>query len=76
MRKNYFFYFFKYGLTVLFLLTLSIAHGQQAAFTGRVVDEDNEAVAGATLQVKGTNQMVATDAKGAFQISSSQTALT
>ena len=76
MRKNYFFYFFKYGLSVLFLFISGIVFSQQSAFTGRVVDENNEALTGATLQVKGTSQQVTTNAKGEFQLNSSQTAIT
>ncbi|UKT62142.1 SusC/RagA family TonB-linked outer membrane protein [Pedobacter mucosus] len=76
MRKNYFFYFYKYGLTVLLLFFCTLSYSQQTAFTGKVVDENNEALPGATLLIKGTNQTTVTNTKGEFQISISQTAIT
>ncbi|MFC3563633.1 SusC/RagA family TonB-linked outer membrane protein [Pedobacter jamesrossensis] len=76
MRKTYFFYFFKYGLALLLLFAITDGFAQQNLFNGRVVDENNDALPGATLQVKGTNQTTITNSKGEFQISINQTAIT
>ena len=58
-------YLFKYGLTVL-LLVCAITVFAQTGFTGKVVDENNQPLAGATIHVKGTQQATTTDVSGKF----------
>jgi iron complex outermembrane receptor protein len=76
MKKNYFFYLFKYGLTVLFVCCITIAFAQQATFKGKVVDENNQPLPGATIRVKGSDRNTTTNVNGEFLISMDQTAIT
>ncbi|TDO22938.1 SusC/RagA family TonB-linked outer membrane protein [Pedobacter duraquae] len=76
MKKNYFFYLLRYGLTALFFCFLSSTYAQQSVFTGKVVDENNSALSGSTLQIKGTSRTTVTDTKGEFQFNINQTAIT
>jgi TonB-linked SusC/RagA family outer membrane protein len=77
MKKTYFFYLFKYGLSVLFLFCLTATFAQQTgSFTGKVVDENAQPLPGATVHVKGTDRNVATDKNGQFKIELAQTAIT
>jgi TonB-linked SusC/RagA family outer membrane protein len=76
MKKNYFFYLFKYGLALLMLTCAINVFAQQSSFTGKVVDENAQPLPGATVSVKGTNQSFSTDSKGEFRITMGQTALT
>ncbi|WP_461451742.1 SusC/RagA family TonB-linked outer membrane protein [Mucilaginibacter sp.] len=59
-------YLFKYGLTVLLLICAISVFAQNKPFTGKVVDETNQPLPGATVRVKGTEQSTTTDAKGVF----------
>ncbi len=59
-------YLFKYGLTVLFFICAIQVFGQTNAFRGKVVDELNQPLAGATVRVKVTGQSTVTDVKGMF----------
>jgi len=69
-------YLFKYGLTVL-LLVCAITVFAQTGFTGKVVDENNQPLAGATIHVKGTQQATTTDVSGKFSFpTNNQSALT
>ena len=61
-------YLFKYGLTVLILFFTTLTFAQKNSFRGKVVDESNMPLPGATVHVKGTSQSVITDNSGAFQI--------
>ncbi|MFI5162840.1 MAG: SusC/RagA family TonB-linked outer membrane protein [Sphingobacteriales bacterium] len=61
-------YLFKYGLTVLFLICAISVFAQKSAFTGKVIDESNQPLPGATIRVKGTNQSTVTDPNGKFNI--------
>ncbi len=57
------------GILTLFLaLVVQVAFAQQT-ITGKVVDVSNEAIFGATVQVKGTNIGVTTDFDGNYSIS-------
>jgi TonB-linked SusC/RagA family outer membrane protein len=69
-------YLFKYGLTVL-LLVCAITVFAQTGFTGKVVDENNQPLAGATIHVKGTQQATSTGTDGKFSLpTNNQSALT
>ena len=59
-------YLFKYGLTVLLLICAISVFAQKSAFTGKVVDETNQPLPGATVRIKGTEQSTSTDTKGMF----------
>lgn len=64
-------YLFKYGLTMLFLTLVITAFAQKNPFTGKVVDELNGPLPGATIRVKGTNTSTVTDINGVFSIQQS-----
>ncbi|HEY2720512.1 MAG TPA: TonB-dependent receptor plug domain-containing protein, partial [Chitinophagaceae bacterium] len=53
------------------LFGLSLA-AQQKTLTGKVFDENNQPLTGATIRVKGTNRAVVTDASGSFSINVSK----
>ncbi|RZM27465.1 MAG: TonB-dependent receptor [Pedobacter sp.] len=76
MKKNYFFYLLKYGLSLVFLFSLTATYAQQFSFNGKVVDENNSPLSGATVQIKGTNRNAVTNPKGEFQFTINQTAIT
>src|SRR6202012_1391349 len=59
-------YLFKYGLTVLLCIWAISAFAQKSVFSGKVVDEANHPLPGATVHVKGTDQSTTTDANGKF----------
>ena len=59
-------YLFKYGLTVLLLICAISVFAQNKPFTGKVVDEINQPLPGATVRIKGTSQSTTTDTKGVF----------
>jgi len=61
-------YLFKYGLTMLFLAFVITAFAQKSAFTGKVVDELNGPLPGATIRIKGTNTSTVTDNDGLFSL--------
>ncbi|MFC4212379.1 SusC/RagA family TonB-linked outer membrane protein [Pedobacter lithocola] len=73
MRKNY---LFKYGLILLFLFIGLTGYAQQNVFTGKVVDEQNQALPGASVQIKGTQQTSLTNDKGLFTFNLNQNSLT
>ena len=56
-------------LIVAALLISSAAFAQQTKVTGKVVDEQNEPVVGATVQVEGTTNGTATNVDGQFTLS-------
>jgi len=64
-------YLFKYGLTVLLLICAITVFAQKSAFTGKVVDEANQPLPGATVHIKGTDKSTVTDANGKFSFPSS-----
>jgi iron complex outermembrane receptor protein len=69
-------YLFKYGLTVLLLICATIAFAQKGTFKGKVVDELNQPLPGATVHVKGTDQSTVTDVSGSFSLSGNTPTLT
>ncbi|WP_158826838.1 SusC/RagA family TonB-linked outer membrane protein [Mucilaginibacter lacusdianchii] len=60
-------YLFKYGLAMLFFFC-ALSSFAQNVFTGRVLDETNQPLPGATVRVKETGQSTVTDNNGAFTI--------
>lgn len=61
-------YLFKYGLTILFLVSTLTLLAQKSSFTGKVVDENTLPLAGATIHLKGSTQLTVTNSKGVFTI--------
>jgi len=61
-------YLIKYGLTMLFLICAFSVFAQKSVFSGKVVDENNQPLPGATIHVKGTDQSAGTDVSGSFSI--------
>ena len=59
MKKNIFF---------LFLFTSILVNAQTFTLKGKVVDENNESLSGATILVKETNKGTATDFDGKFNV--------
>lgn len=55
----------------LFILLSAIVLGQAKTVTGRIADENGEALPGVTILVEGTNRGVSTDVNGNFSISAS-----
>ena len=62
-------YFFKYGLTVLFLISAFTAFAQNAVIKGKVVDEKNQSLPGASVTIDGTSLGSTTDVDGNYSIS-------
>ena len=60
-------YLYKYGLTMLLLMISMSIYAQQNTFKGKVVDERNLPLPGASVSVKETNAATVTDNNGAFQ---------
>ncbi len=58
-------------LTFLLLLSGSIALFAQKKITGKVFDEQNQPLIGATILIKGTNQGTVTDVEGKYTIDAS-----
>jgi iron complex outermembrane receptor protein len=65
MRKKT---FLSYAMSGIFLLSSLTIFAQNKTVTGKVVDKDGAAVAGASVVVKGSNLGTNTDAGGAFSI--------
>jgi TonB-linked SusC/RagA family outer membrane protein len=63
MRKDY---LIKYGLAVLFLIGAMPLIAQKSGFAGKIVDQSNQPLSGATVHVKGTDQTAVTDLHGGF----------
>lgn len=61
---------FKKSLLVSMLLCFSVTFlkGQDRTITGKVTDEENQAVIGATILVKGTNTGTTTNVEGNYQL--------
>jgi len=68
-------YLFKYGLTMLLLIYAITVFAQRSTFRGRVVDERNQPLPGATVKVKGTSQTTATDVEGRFSLQANQSSI-
>ncbi len=63
-------YFFRYGFTVLFLIFAITAFAQNASVSGRVVDEKNLPLPGASVTIDGTTLGATTDVDGNYKINS------
>jgi len=61
-------YFSKYIFLLLFICLSGLAMAQTSAITGRVIDEENQPLPGATVTLKGTTNTVATDVNGYFKL--------
>lgn len=61
-------YLYKYGLTILLLISVLTSFGQNATFKGKVVDERNLPLPGASVRIKETGKSVLTNEDGQFQI--------
>jgi TonB-linked SusC/RagA family outer membrane protein len=75
MKENYF-YLFKYGLSILLLICAVNTFAQQGPFTGKVVDDTDHPVPGASVHIKGTTTATVTDGNGQFRINSNQNNIT
>src|ERR1700748_1412930 len=62
-------YFFKYTFPLLFICLANWVFAQTGTVTGRVIDETNEPLPGATVGVKGTRISAAADLNGYFKLS-------
>ncbi len=65
-------YFFKYGLTMLFLINAFIAFAQNASVSGKVVDEKSQPLPGASVTIDGTTLGATTDVDGNYRINGVQ----
>ncbi|RCH55863.1 SusC/RagA family protein [Mucilaginibacter hurinus] len=65
MKKNY---YRKYGLMCLLLLSAIAGFAQTGSISGRVVDETQQPVPGASVSVEGTTRGAATDNDGNYTI--------
>jgi TonB-linked SusC/RagA family outer membrane protein len=65
MKKNY---LMKLMLSCIFLMSAIVASAQTGSLSGRVVDETNQPLPGASISVKGTALNTSTDVNGNFKI--------
>ena len=65
-------YFFKYGFTMLFLISAFKTFAQTASITGKVLDEKNLSLPGASITIDGTTLGATTDADGNYRITGVQ----
>ncbi|WP_461449665.1 SusC/RagA family TonB-linked outer membrane protein [Mucilaginibacter sp.] len=65
MKKTY---LIKYVFLLLFLFSATAVFAQSGAISGKVVDETNQPLPGATVTVKGTQQGVGTDVNGNYRL--------
>ena len=61
-------YFFRYSFLLLFICLANWVFAQTGTITGRVIDETNLPLPGATVAVKGTKINAATDLNGYFKL--------
>jgi TonB-linked SusC/RagA family outer membrane protein len=62
-----------YGvMTAMLFFTLNLTFAQESRVTGKVFDENNEPLPGASVLVKGTTRGTVTDIDGSYSIMSSQ----
>jgi TonB-linked SusC/RagA family outer membrane protein len=61
-------YLLKYVFLLLFIFSASALFAQTSVITGKVLDETNQPLPGATVTVKGTQNGSGTDANGNFRI--------
>jgi len=69
-KKNYMrkFYIKQYLLICAFLMLATISFAQTGVISGKVVDETNNALPGATVTIKGTQKAATTDVNGSFRL--------
>src|ERR1700748_2267162 len=65
MKKTY---LIKYVFLLFFVLSAAAAFAQSNVVSGKVFDETNQPLAGATVTVKGTQKSAGTDANGNFRL--------
>jgi len=65
MKKTY---LIKYVFLLFFALSAATAFAQTSTISGKVVDEANQPLPGATVSVKGTQKSTGTDANGNFRL--------
>ena len=74
IKNNYLFLFvlkffkMKKNLLFLFLFVSLITNAQERLLSGKVVNQSNEPLSGASVIVKGLNKGVATDDEGNFKL--------
>ncbi len=61
-------YFFRYRFLVLFIFLANWVFAQTGSVSGRVIDQSNQGLPGATVSVKGTPLSASTDANGYFKL--------
>src|SRR6478609_1233632 len=61
-------------LSFILIFTITLLRAQTSKITGRVVDEANHVVTGATVKVTGTNIGITTDVEGRFILNLSSAA--
>lgn len=66
MKKNY---LMKLLLSCIFLMTTIVASAQTGSISGKVVDESNLPLPGASVSIKGTSKSTATDVNGNYKLS-------
>ncbi|GAB3896887.1 TonB-dependent receptor [Larkinella knui] len=66
-------YYLRCLQTALVLVCLTLTSFAQSLITGKVVDEQNSGIPGATITIKGTTRGTTTDASGGFQINTTPT---
>jgi TonB-linked SusC/RagA family outer membrane protein len=62
------FYLLKQGLLMLFLFAALASKAQTGSLSGKVLDETNQPLPGASVMVKGTNKVTSTDGNGNFKL--------
>ena len=65
MKKNY---LMRLMLSCIFLMSALMASAQSGSISGRVIDETNQPLPGASVSVKGTDLNTATDLNGNFKL--------
>jgi hypothetical protein len=60
--------FGKLGITLILLFISLFSAAQQIKLSGRVLNQKNEPIAGATIAVAGMNNIIAADVEGSFNI--------
>src|ERR1700760_1029893 len=61
-------YFLKYVFPLLFIFLCGRVMAQSGTISGRITDEINQPLPGATVQVKGTTNSAATDVNGYYKL--------
>jgi TonB-linked SusC/RagA family outer membrane protein len=62
-------YFLRYSFLVLFVCLCNWVMAQSNVISGRIIDEGNQPLPGATVTIKGTSISAATDVNGYFKLS-------